>query len=330
MATEERTFMPRVQAALLGCALFALAIAVQRPLAGGAQAPLTTVRVAGVLSDELTPVLYAQKSGMYAKAGLDVQIVPAASGAAVTTAVLAGSIEIGKSSLISLMNAHLRGVPLAIIGGSGVYDPKFPYAQMVTAVDSPIASAKDLIGKTIGVPSLNDLNVLAADLWLDKNGGDSKTVKFVEVPNSTLGAALTEKRADAAVMTYPYLADVLESHAVKPIGAAYGAISNSFLITAWFVSTDWAAKHPDVIKTFIDVTDRSAAYTNAHHAETAPLISDITKIPLAVIAKMPRSESSTVLHLSDIQPLIDGSAKYKLIPQAFPARDLLWSGISAR
>jgi ABC-type nitrate/sulfonate/bicarbonate transport system substrate-binding protein len=121
--------MPHLRTALLGCALFALTIAVQRPLAGAAQAPLTTVRVAGVLSDELTPVLYAQKSGMYTKAGLDVQIVPAASGAAVTTAVLAGSIEIGKSSLISLMNAHLRGVPLAIIGGSGVYDPKYPYAQ---------------------------------------------------------------------------------------------------------------------------------------------------------------------------------------------------------
>jgi NitT/TauT family transport system substrate-binding protein len=316
----------RTLTGLLAIVLLAFAY----PAGSAGQPALTTVRVAGVLSDELTPVLYAQKSGLYAKAGLDVQVIPAASGAAVSSAVLAGSYDIGKSSLISLMNAHLRGLPLVVIGGSGVYDPKNPYAQMVTAADSPINSAKDLTGKTIGVPSLNDLNVLAADLWLDKNGGDSRSVRYIELPNSTLGAALTEKRADAAVMTYPYLADVLESHAVKPLGAAYGAIANSFLITCWFVSSDWAAKHADAIHAFIDATDRAALYTNAHHAETAPLIAEITKIPLAVITKMPRSVSSTVLHLSDIQPLIDGSAKYKLIPQPFPARDLLWNGISAR
>jgi NitT/TauT family transport system substrate-binding protein len=320
--------VPRIRT-LIGL-IAATLLVFAHPAGISGQATLTTVRVAGVLSDEMTPVLYAQKSGLYAKAGLDVQVISAPSGAAVSSAVLAGSYEIGKSSLVSLMNAHVHGLPLVVIGGSGVYDPKSPYAQMVTAADSPINSAKDLDGKTIGVPSLNDLNVLAADMWLDKNGGDSRTVRYIELPNSTLGAALTEKRADAAVMTYPFLADVLESHTVKPLGAAYSAIANSFLITCWFVSSDWAAKHPDTIHAFIDATDRAALYTNAHHAETAPLIADATKIPLAVITKMPRSVSSTALHLSDIQPLIDGSAKYKLIPQPFSARDLLWNGISAR
>src|ERR1700677_555938 len=146
-------------------------LAFVQPAATMSQTTLTIVHVAGVLSDEMTPVLYAEKSGLYAKAGLDVQIVPAGSGAAVSSAVLSGTYEIGKSSLISLMNAHVHGLPLAIIGGSGVYDPKTPYAQMVVAADSPIASAKDLDGKTIGVPSLSDLNVLAADMWLDKNRG---------------------------------------------------------------------------------------------------------------------------------------------------------------
>jgi NitT/TauT family transport system substrate-binding protein len=316
----------RTVGGLTAAALLAFA----QPVGTMSQTTLTTLHVAGVLSDEMTPVLYAEKSGLYAKAGLDVQIVPAGSGAAVSSAVLAGTYEIGKSSLISLMNAHVHGLPLVIIGGSGVYDPKTPYAQMVVAADSPIASAKDLNGKTIGVPSLNDLNVLAADLWIDKNGGDSRTVKYIELPTSALGAAVVEKRADASVMTYPYLADVLEAHTVKPLGAAYTAIANSFLITVWFVSSDWASKHPDTVHAFIDATDRAALYTNAHHAETAPMIADATKIPLAVITKMPRSESSTAMHLSDLQPLIDGAAKYKLIPQSFPARDMLWNGITAK
>lgn len=314
----------------LSACVLALLVIAGIPAASPAQTALATLRISGTLSDELTPVVYAQKAGLYARAGLDVQIVPAASGAAVSNGVIGGSVDIGKSSLISVMNAHLRGLPLVAIGGGGVTDPKSPYALMMVANDAPYVSAKDLNGKVIGVPSLNDLNVLAADAWLDKNGGDSRTVRFIELPNSTLGAALAEHRADAAVITYPYLANVLETHQAKSLGAPYGAIAGSFLITVWFVSNDWAGKHADLIRAFIDTTERAAAYTNAHHAETVPLISDITKIPPAVIAKMPRSTASTDMHLSDIQPLIDASAKYKLIPAAFPARDLVWSGAGAQ
>jgi NitT/TauT family transport system substrate-binding protein len=292
-----------------------------------AQGALPVVRVSSVLSDELTPVIYAQHAGMYAKAGLDLQIVPGSSGAAVTTAVLAGDIDIGKSSLISLMNAHLRGIPVSVIGGSNIYDPNHPYSQMVVAADSPLANAKDLTGKTIGVPSLNDLNVLAADLWLDKNGGDSKSVKYVELPNPSLTAALTGHRLDAAVMTFPVLADALASHELKAIGSPYGAIGPDFLISVWFVANDWANKHAATVKTFLDVTQQSAKYTNQHNAETAPLVADLTKIPLATIDRMPRLVSSTNMSVPQIQAIIDGAAKYSLIPRAFPARELVWSAL---
>ena len=60
--------------ALTAAALLAFAL----PSGTVGQTALTTIHVAGVLSDEMTPVLYAEKSGLYAKAGLDVQIVPAA------------------------------------------------------------------------------------------------------------------------------------------------------------------------------------------------------------------------------------------------------------
>jgi NitT/TauT family transport system substrate-binding protein len=304
----------------------ALTATLLEPAAVRAQPAPTVVRVSSVLSDELTPVIYAQHSGMYAKAGLDLEIIPGSSGAAVTTAVLAGDIEIGKSSLISLMNAHLRGIPLSVIGGSNIYDPDHPYAQIVVAADSPFTSAKDLTGKTIGVPSLNDLNVLACDLWLDKNGGDSKSVKYVELPNPALTAALTEHRADAAVMTFPVLADALATHQLKSLGAPYAAIGPDFLISVWFVANDWAQQHAAIVKTFLDVTQRSAQYTNQHNAETAPLVADLTKIPLATINRMPRLISSTSMSIPQIQTVIDGAAKYVLIPHSFPARDLVWSG----
>ena len=131
-------------------------------------------------------------------------------------------------------------------------------------------------------------------------------------------------------MTYPALGDALASGKTRILSHAYSAIANSFIITAWFTSTDWASKHPDALKAFLRVTSDGAAYTNAHPAETAPLVSDLSKIPLDVIQKMPRSHTDLTIRLSDIQPLIDGSVKYKLISRGFPARELVYSELSVR
>ena len=48
----------------------------------------------------------------------------------------------------------------------------------------------------------------------------------------------------------------------------------------FFANTDWAAKHPDAVKNWVRDTYEAGAYTNTHHAETAPMMSEVTKIPL--------------------------------------------------
>jgi len=115
----------------------------------------------------------------------------------------------------------------------------------------------------------------------------------------------------------------METGKVKILGHAYSAISNSFLITAWFASGEWAAKHPDIVKTFARVTNEAGVYTNAHHAETAAMVAELLKFPLPLVEKMSRAVAGTSLNLSEIQPLIDVAVKYSVIPRAFPAKELL-------
>jgi NitT/TauT family transport system substrate-binding protein len=291
-----------------------------------AQAPLTTIHVAGVPTDDLTPVFYGVKAGLYQKAGLDVQIVPTSSGTAATTAVIAGTYEIGKASLVSVMLAHLRGLPIALVAGGAVWDPKVPFALLLAAKDTTFKVGPEMNGKTIGVPALNDLNTLVTSAWVDKLGGDSKTLKFVEIPNSVATAALVSHRIDACVEQDPQTEDAIASGNVRVLEPAYSSISNHFMFGAYFTNTDWSSKHADAVKAFSRVTYQAAAYTNTHHAETATMMSEITKIPLAVFTKMARVESATSGDAELIQPLIDAAAKYKQIPRAFPAAELYLGG----
>src|SRR5690349_4120718 len=83
---------------------------------------LEKIRFTGVATDDLTPVFYAIQNGLYKKAGLDVESIPASSGTAATQAIVSRAYEIGKGSSIASLVAHLRGLPLTIIGNGAIWD----------------------------------------------------------------------------------------------------------------------------------------------------------------------------------------------------------------
>jgi NitT/TauT family transport system substrate-binding protein len=289
---------------------------------------LPHIRVAGVATDDMTPIYWALKSGMYAKAGLDVEIVPVSSGTAATTAVVAGAYEIGKGSPIASMLAHLRGLPLVVIGNASMWDPKNPFNLTVVAADSTIKTGADLNGKIAASPALNDMNGLSIMAWVDQHGGDSKTLKYVELPNSSTAQALRDHRVDVAAMVQPQVSDAIADGSVRVLAEGFSAIANRFVIANYFANADWAAKNADLVKRWVRVTLAAGAYTNTHHADTAAMMSEVTKIPIDIFRKMVRVEATTAATDDPalLQPLIDVAAKYKNIPRAFPAREMFFAG----
>lgn len=296
---------------------------VAAPLETTAPHPLATLRIETIPTDNATPILYAQRAGLFAKAGIEVQIDKAGSGAAIAAAVLAGSFDIGLSNLVTLMSAHVRGVGFTLLAPAGLYRSKTPFSELVVARDSPASTGKDLEGKTIATPALDSISTLVISAWVDRHGGDSRTLKYVELPINATQAALEAHRVDAAMMNDTPLSTALASGTIRILAPAMDAVAPEFPYTAWFASSEWAAKHRDLVQAFSRVVAASTAYTNGHHAETAAMLAGFSGLPLDVIEHSNRSESGTTLRLSEIQPLIDLAAKYQLIAHAFPARELV-------
>jgi NitT/TauT family transport system substrate-binding protein len=159
-----------VALAALGTLLVALPV--------GAQSPLTVVTVGTLSSDNSAAVYYAQELGMFKKVGLDVQISAMANGPATAAAVTGGALDIGVANVASIAVARTRGVPLKFLFPASIAGDGTLTDQIAVAKDSPIKTAADLNGKTIGVNGLRDLQQLCAMSWMDKHGGDSKTVQF--------------------------------------------------------------------------------------------------------------------------------------------------------
>lgn len=291
-----------------------------------AQSVPTVVKASWTPSDLSSPGFYAKDLGYLKDAGIDLQIAPNTSGAAVAAAVASGSIEIGFSNLLALVVAYEKGIPFTMIasGNLAIAGPHPAIGLLSVKSSSPIHTAKDLEGKTVAVDSLGSFSIPGVRNWMDKNGADSRTVHFVELPYSAMPAAIVADRVDAACLTYPADPTLGQpGDALRLVAGVYNVIAQRFLFTAWFSTNAWVAAHSDVAKRFATVIRRASAWGNSHQAEGAAILAKYVGQTPAQINAAPRAVYGTELTPSLVQPTIDLLAKYRIIHAAFPASEMI-------
>jgi NitT/TauT family transport system substrate-binding protein len=285
--------------------------------------PPAAVRVASALDEDILGTVWAMQHGIFQKYGLDVDLRGSNSGAAVAAALVGGSIDIGKSSLYSLIAAHMRGVPIQLIAAAGVYNARLSTVDLLVKTDSPIRTAPDLNGKAVSVQSLSDQYAVAVKAWVDQRRGDSSTLRFIEFPSSAAAQAIVDGRVDAAAFTNPNLSLALATGKVKSIGHPFDGIGRFFIQAAYFCTSAYLAENRATVDRFTRAIAESSAYVDAHPAQTAEALSTFSKIPLDVISHMDRTQLNAKLNARDIQPVIDAAFKYGAISKTFDAKDII-------
>jgi len=298
-----------------------LLLAVVNVRSGDAQTMKLSVLLPPV--DTAAEIFIAQDMGFFAKQGLDVQIEPGTNGSAITAAVSTDAVDIGYSDMVTLAKAHLKGIDFVAVAPAAIWTSAAPTAALVVQTNSPIKTAKDLAGKVIAIPGLSTLAEYSPRAWIDQNGGDDTTVKFIEMPYSAMPAAITAGRIDAAYISEPFLADVRSG--VRILGYAHNAVAKEFLQSAWFASSQWAKDHPELVRRFTAAMRETAIWANqkANYARSGAILAKYSQTDPAVIAKMVRATFGVTLTVASIQPAIDVSAKYGNFT-AFPASVLIY------
>jgi NitT/TauT family transport system substrate-binding protein len=299
-------------------------------VAGGAAIPLasrdqtlTPLTVGGSPIDSYKTVYYARQAGIFRKYGLDVTPTIINSGTAALSALAGGSIQVAFTSLFGVIEAHARGINFQIVAPAQAYSTDAPTAGLLVRKDSTIRSGADFNGKTIASLALKDLNALATLAWIDQNGGDSKTVKVIELPIGALLAALTEGRIEGMTTTPPFLDQAVASGSARILAKSYDALAKHFYASIFVATQDYVERNRDTMSRFARAMHESIVYTNAHLAETVDLVASYSGIPASVIANSKRATAGEYVDPRDVQPLIDAAVRYGLIPTGFRADDLI-------
>jgi len=284
---------------------------------------LAVVRVIGPSVDGYTPAWVGEKLGIFKKYGLDVQLSIASNGAAAAAALSGGAADVSYGNVISVIQAHVHDVPLQFIAPGGLANAQTGLVHAYVLTDSPIAKASDLNGKTLASPALRDLSSAVVMAWMDQNGGDSKTMREIELPAAAGVQFLQTHRADVVVLTEPAASRAAATGLVREIGNTLSAVGGTTLPGGYTVLAPTVSANNATYVRFAQAMREAEAYTNTHPRETAAVLASFSGMTMDQVLKAKRNVYPPSLDPKVLQPLIDVCARHGLISKSFPATEII-------
>jgi NitT/TauT family transport system substrate-binding protein len=299
------------------------ALAALLPATAVAQTVMTPMRIAVLGSaDGSAEPLFAQGAGIFKKYGIDATVTSYNGGGAVIAAVAGGSLEAGFSNITSAVQAIENGIPVIVIAPADMAIEDRENTKLVKLRgNTQLRGAADLNGKIIGTTTLGGTLQLGAETWIDKNGGDSHSTHFVELPESSMVAALKQGRIAAAMLGEPLLTPAKAD--IEVLGNAFAAVAPSWISSVFVISKSWAAANPDATRRFVAAMCETARFANTHHADTAKIFAPVAGIDPALFATMVRATYGEQLTRALLQPGIDTAVKYGALKQPFDTEQIV-------
>lgn len=286
--------------------------------------PAPVIRIGGGIGDSNSEPYYGVECGAFEQAGLNVDVQTFNGGGIMLQACAGGAIDVGIGDVIQVTSAINAGIPLAIFAPSALYLSDAPATLLVVAKDGPVQTAKDLIGKTIAVTSLNSLQEISTREWLHQHGGDPARTTFVEMPGTSMIESVLHGAIAGAVPGNTNLAvEGARAQRVRALGAPFDVVAKTFVLSSFYARRNWLSANADTARRLVAAIYVTARWSNTHRADTARVLVKNQRIDPAVVARMTRTQYAVSLDLAMLQPIVDIAAKYKAVKQPIAAADLV-------
>ena len=279
------------------------------------------LRIGATANDSFAEAYYAQDLGFFTRAGIDAEILTFPNGAQVSTGVASGALDVGISSVITLANATIRGLPFVYIAGGGMYTAAAPTIVLCVSKESTLSDARELEGKAVAVSGIKDITHLAVVAYLIKGGADPAKVNIIEMPFSQVSAALKRGTIAAGVISEPSLAANIDD--VRVLAKPFELIGKRLMIGGWFATSDWQKKNIAAARTFAGVIYQTARWANANHDKSALILQKYTKIDDATVRRMVRVNYAESLEPDMIDPTLDLAAREKFTERRVRAPEMI-------
>jgi taurine transport system substrate-binding protein len=204
--------------------------------------------------------------------GVDVNWTDFSTGVQMTEAMLAGDIDIAYSQgLAPFVTAIQQGHPLKMVGVAMIYEANDCFVKNGLGIDA--SNASELEGKTVAVP-LNTMADFAFKSYMNALNVDMGSMTIVDQAPPDGAKSLADGAVDMACV-FGGNSSKAAGEVGTPIMSSQQKIDagiGSFDVIS--VTEKFATENPELLRTFLDVTDEANTAWNASDAQLAKVAAD--------------------------------------------------------
>ncbi len=235
------------------------AIATMFATGAWAQAPIK-LKVSTLKQGSLTNAWVAKETGIFARNGLDVELIEFRNGNEAISAQRGGSIDIILTIPGTAMTANERGFDLQLVSANEDAQASAPdTSAIVVRKDSGFRTLADLKGKAFAVSGTHTQKTVMAQAAMKKAGVAADQFSFIEMPYASHVDALRNKAIEVAASLDPWTTILRHSDFATVLAYDYMETIPSQPVGAWFARRDFVEKNGEALKrfakSFCDVAD---------------------------------------------------------------------------
>ncbi|MEO4001795.1 ABC transporter substrate-binding protein [Mesorhizobium sp. CAU 1732] len=252
---------------------------------GAASAYADPIRINFVPTTDGLTLYVAADQGMFEERGLEVELAPAPNPSVMISALAAGSSDIGHTVVIPVLAASQAGIELSIVAGaSGFPSVSPPTVGVIAKEGSDIQSPRDLEGKPIGVVGLESYHQVMVQRWMEENGADYSSVRFVEMAFPQMQNLLNSGNVDAVVAVDPFYSRMINEGIGYTFGDFVETMPDGVPIVAFVSLREWAEANPDKVTAFREALSEANEFIQANEDEARRSLAKWTNLPEPVVA----------------------------------------------
>ena len=234
--------------------------------------PLRKLELGTLAAHDFDPAFVALDRGIFAQHGLEVTITRIAAVGNVPPALFSNSVDIAPASPVALLQAAEAGLDLVGVAGAARGRQGAADSSLVALAASGITGPKDLIGKKIGVSSLNSFWNLMVKKWLVLHDIAPDRVTWVEVQLPVMRDALRRGSVDAVAAVEPFRGSMLHDPAFANVADYPLEVNATVVESLWMATRPWATAHKAEIDAFRAAMREAVAFIAQHPQEAEALI----------------------------------------------------------
>jgi NitT/TauT family transport system substrate-binding protein len=243
----------------------------------------TPLAIGSSAGAESTPLFVAAEEHIFARHGLDAKITLIPLMPNLPATVLSNSVQIGFMTATTFLQAAGGGIDLVAVSGGSVISHKSTNIALMAGENSGIHTAKDLIGRKVGVPGLGAFMHVTLCYWLGEQGVDFRKVQFIETTFASMRDQLKGGTIAAVGAMDPYAKTIRESDTGYVVAQFLQDVPEGKPTTVFASTRTWALAHPDIIKPFRDSIAEAVTFTTDHQDQARLDFGKYVKLPQAAL-----------------------------------------------